>query len=197
MCGGEVICDKCVGPPTCECFVSSTDVQDEAGPSSAAGQPTISHEDSVHASHFEEVEEEHGPLEDEIYLGDETTIPGPSHISTSIGDIPPRASTIRGSPSSIREVPSRASPYSRPQASPAPRKATRKTRGDPETLEATLSRDQARQTHHVGSVASDMRRVADSLASLDQTQAASTLAVQQALNQQAAYTAQKVCRRSV
>ena len=39
------ICDKCVGPSTCECFVSSTDVLEGAGPSSAAGRPTPSLEE--------------------------------------------------------------------------------------------------------------------------------------------------------
>ena len=170
-------------------------MQDEAGPSSAAGQPSQSQDTSVHTSPLEEVEEEHGHLDDGIYLGDETTVAGPSH--TSIGDTPPRdsnfivtpprastllgsplrASDLLGSPSSLREVPSGSSPYIRPQASPAPRKATRKTRGDPDALEATLAMDLARQTQHVGSVACDMRRVAASLASMQQTQAAFTATI--------------------
>ena len=33
-----------MGPPTCECFVSSTDVQEGAGPSDAGGQSTPSPE---------------------------------------------------------------------------------------------------------------------------------------------------------
>ena len=65
----------------------------------------------------------------------------------------------------IRESPSRASPYRRPQASPAPRKTTRKTRGVPESLQEILAREQARQTRHMGVVARDLRCVTDSLAS--------------------------------
>ena len=63
-----------MGPPTCECFVSSTDVQEGAGPSDTGGQstpspghqsesdPLASHDSSVegsgHTSPQEVVEEE-------------------------------------------------------------------------------------------------------------------------------------------
>ena len=52
MRGCKGTCDKCVGPPTCECFVSSTDVLE------GAGQPTPSLEACAHTSPLEEVEEE-------------------------------------------------------------------------------------------------------------------------------------------
>ena len=39
MRGWKGTCDKCVGPPTCDCFVSSTDVLEGVGPSSAGVRP--------------------------------------------------------------------------------------------------------------------------------------------------------------
>ena len=194
--GGEVTCVKCVGPPTSECFVSSTDVQDGAGPSSAAGRPTPSMVETAPTSVLEEVEEEHvGVEEDAVYLLEETPIPGPSQTSPLMRVTPSGLSIpIRDSPSRdtipsrdipSRDSPSRDSPSSRPQASPAPRKASKKTRGVPEELEDNLARDQTRQTRHIGSLAGDLHRVADSLASSAKSQAACTVAVQEAITQQA------------
>ncbi|XP_040195565.1 uncharacterized protein LOC120928557, partial [Rana temporaria] len=66
------------------------------------------------------------------------------------------------------------------------RKATRKTRGVPEEFEDNVARDQTMQTRHMGSLAGDLKRVAASLASSAESQAACTVAVQEALTQQAA-----------
>ena len=140
MRGWKGICGKCAGPPTCECFVSSTDLQEGAGPSSAAGRPTPSPqhhvvqwapleilgmlvEGSAHRSALEVVVEESIDLhqEDSIYIEEDFTIP----------ELPITSPTIRSTPSRAA-----------PPASASPRKALWKTRGVPGGLREGLQEEQ-------------------------------------------------------
>ena len=136
MCGGEGICDKCVDPPTCVCFVSSTDVQEGAGPSGQSTASTgheseedpqasqeSSEEGSGHSSPQEEVEEEEEALSaNEVRLHLEDSSPGAGTSQASIRGSPSHSSPNRASPP-------RVSPSPRPQATSGPRKVSRKTRG--------------------------------------------------------------------
>ena len=169
MRGWKGTCDKCVGPPTCECFVSSTDVQEGAGPSSASARPTPSspeHHDpdplgsqetlvegSAQTSNEEVVEDDVVPMGEEVclYLEESSLLAGPSRTFSPISSSPSGSIAILTSPSS-------ATPYTRPQASPGPRK----TRGVPDFLPEHLAREQDSQTRHMGEVAVEMRCVADS-----------------------------------
>ena len=191
VCGGEGTSDNCVGPPTSECFVSSTDVQDGAGPSSAADRPTTSRVETAPTSVVEEVVEEQ-PVEEETFiLFLETPIPDPSPtsplmtftpsgLSSPIRDSPPR------DPSPSQAGPSQdPSPSSRPQSTPAPRMARQKRRRVHDELEVSLARDQTKQTRYMGSLAGDLSRVAASLESSAESQAACTLAMKEAITQQA------------
>ena len=193
---GGGTCDKCVGPPTCECFVSSTGVQEGAGPSDAAsGRPTPSSsehpasvadplgsqqalvEGSGQSSAQEVVEEvvheevgheEVVQTEQEVFLflEDSHVVAGPSqthHISSPSGSSNTLSSPSR--PITLISSPSRSSPYARAPATPVPRKATHKTRGVAGMLQENLARQQEKQSHHMGEVVVELRRLSNSLAS--------------------------------
>ena len=137
-----------MGPPTCDCFVSSTDVQEGAGPSGVGGHPTTSSEEqpqedpqdaavvgSVHTSPLEEVVEESVDLgQIGLIIEESSFMAGPSHTSTPIRGSPSASLTSRGTTS-------RGSPYTRSIASSAPRKATRKTRGVPVSVQDQIALD--------------------------------------------------------
>ena len=188
------------------CFVSSTDVDDEAGPSSAVGRPTPSPEHhgvqsgplqilgmlveediGQSPSREEEVVEEAVilNLEEAVSLQEDPTIPDRPTTPPTITSSPSRASPSSVPPSSVPPssvtpscvTPSPSAPSVRAPASP-PRKALSKTRGVPSSLREGLQEEQARQTHHIGEMVGDLRRVADSLAS-------SSSSVQQALTHHA------------
>ena len=151
MCGwGKGICAKCVDPPTCVCFVSSTDGQEVAGPSGqevagpsgqaapppghqAAEEPQEGQESpgqgSGHNSPHEEVqgeEDEGGEFEDDrMDIAREVMLcweQDPLAADSS-------QATIRGSPSPNRAAPPGESPAPRPQASSGGSQAT--IRGSP------------------------------------------------------------------
>ena len=131
-------------------FVSSTDVDDEAGPSSAVGRPTPSpehhgvqsgplqilgmlvEEDIAHSpSREEEVVEESIilNLDESVYLQEDPTIPDLPTTPPTITSSPSRASPSSVPPSSVHPssvAPSPSSPSVRAPASP-PRKALCKT----------------------------------------------------------------------
>ena len=114
---GEVRCGKCLDPPTCDCFVSSTDVQEGAGPSglTAPSPGQLAGEDPhTRPESSEEVEGEEFDLEEDVMAGNALFI-----LEESSPRIGSSQASIRGSPShsSPNRAPlPRGSPSPRPQA---------------------------------------------------------------------------------